>query len=89
LDFLRANPQFQLLRRAVAANPDILAPMLQVSLRFDAIFLGCLLQIVLCRVRQLCSVQSRVRSVKFVCPGRSFVVCDIKFKGYNQRSSSC
>eukprot|EP00775_Hariotina_reticulata_P002326 gene2326-2634_t len=29
LDFLRGNPQFQLLRRAVQANPDILAPMLQ------------------------------------------------------------
>jgi hypothetical protein len=28
---LRGNPQFQLLRRAVAANPDILAPMLQVG----------------------------------------------------------
>jgi hypothetical protein len=34
LDFLRGNPQFQLLRRAVAANPDILAPMLQVWSHF-------------------------------------------------------
>lgn len=31
LDFLRGNPQFQLLRRAVQANPDILGPMLQVT----------------------------------------------------------
>jgi UV excision repair protein RAD23 len=29
LDFLRTNPQFQLLRRAVASNPNILIPMLQ------------------------------------------------------------
>lgn len=29
LDFLRGNPQFQLLRRAVQANPQILGPMLQ------------------------------------------------------------
>lgn len=29
LDFLRTNPQFQLLRRAVQANPQILVPMLQ------------------------------------------------------------
>jgi UV excision repair protein RAD23 len=30
LDFLRNNPQFRLLRRAVQANPQILVPMLQV-----------------------------------------------------------
>lgn len=29
LDFLRSHPQFQLLRRAVQANPNILVPMLQ------------------------------------------------------------
>lgn len=30
LDFLRDNPQFQMLRRAVQGNPQILVPMLQV-----------------------------------------------------------
>lgn len=31
LDFLRNNPQFQLLRTAVQSNPQILIPMLQVG----------------------------------------------------------
>jgi hypothetical protein len=30
LDFLRSRPEFQLLRRAVQGNPNILVPMLQV-----------------------------------------------------------
>lgn len=32
LDFLRSNPQFQGLRNIVRSNPQILQPMLQVSL---------------------------------------------------------
>lgn len=40
LDFLRGNPQFQLLRRAVQANPDILAPMLQVGLLMQDLACG-------------------------------------------------
>lgn len=46
LDFLRGNPQFQLLRRAVQANPDILGPMLQVCMAAEPF--NCIMHARLC-----------------------------------------
>lgn len=54
LDFLRSNPQFLMLRRAVQANPQILVPMLQVSVSLIDVVQDQFVQPVLCKAVSLC-----------------------------------